>query len=102
MLFQSKNDEIKNILFTELGIENDDYLKQIVKIAKGNPRLAILAGQSAINKGYKAINNVEDIFKNYYGEIVDTQNLAEESVNILFIISLLGAEIGRASCRYRM
>jgi len=85
------NDAIKNILVTELGIENDDYLKQIVKIAKGNPRLAILAGQSAINKGYKAINNVEDIFKNYYGEIVDTQNLAEESVNILFIISLLGA-----------
>lgn len=85
------NDAIKNILVTELGIENDDYLKQIVKIAKGNPRLAILAGQSAINKGYKAINNVEDIFKNYYGEIVDTQNLDEESVNIIFIISLLGA-----------
>jgi hypothetical protein len=85
-----KGEEIKHILINNLGIKNDDYLERITKIAKGNIRLAILAGKISIEKGYLAINNAMDIFKNYYGQIIDKQELNEEMVNSLFAISLLG------------
>lgn len=84
------SEEIKQILINNLGINNSEYLDRIVKIAKGNIRLAILAGKISIEKGYIAINNAMDIFKNYYGQIIDKQELKEEMVNSLFAISLIG------------
>ncbi len=85
-----KNEEIKQILINNLGINNGDYLDRITKIAKGNIRLAILAGNISVEKGYIAINNAMDIFKNYYGQIIDKQELNEDMVNSLFAIALLG------------
>lgn len=85
-----KSEDIKHILINNLGIKNNDYLDRISKITKGNIRLAILAGKISIEKGYVAINNAMDIFKNYYGEIIDKQVLNEDMVNSLFVISLLG------------
>lgn len=85
-----KNEEIKQILINNLGINNNDYLDRITKIAKGNIRLAILAGKISIEKGYVAINNAMDIFNNYYGQIIDNKELNEEMVNSLFAVSLLG------------
>ena len=85
-----KDEEIKDILKENLGIINEDYLKRIVKIAKGNIRLAILAGKISIDRGYLAIRNATDIFAQYYGKIIETTELTEDAINALFVISLLG------------
>lgn len=58
-----KDDEIKDIVKNNLGILNSVYLEKIVEIANGNIRLAFLAGMRAIDDGYQAIRNAEDIFK---------------------------------------
>lgn len=87
---QFKDDEIKDILKTDLGIINSDYLKKIVEIANGNIRLAFLAGMKSIDDGYQAIRNAEDIFKNYYGRIIDDAKLTKEDILMLFFISVAG------------
>ena len=85
-----KDDEIKNILKSNLGIVNLDYLDKISKISNGNIRLAFLAGMKAIYKGFFAIRNAEDIFKNYYGNIIDEAKLTREDIFILFFIAISG------------
>lgn len=85
-----KDDEIKDILKSDLGIVNPDYLKKIAEIANGNIRLAFLAGMRSINDGYQAIRNAEDIFKNYYGRIIDEAKLTKEDILMLFFISIAG------------
>lgn len=85
-----KDEEIKEILKENLGIINEDYLKRITQIAKGNIRLAILAGKISIDSGYLAIRNATDIFAQYYGKIIETTDLTEEAINTLFVVSLLG------------
>ena len=85
-----KDDEIKNILRSDLGIVNSDYLKKIAEIANGNIRLAFLAGMRSIDNGYQAIRNAEDIFKNYYGRIIDEAKLTKEDILMLFFISIAG------------
>ena len=86
-----KDEEIKEILKENLGIINKDYLERITQIAKGNIRLAILAGKISIDSGYLAIRNATDIFAQYYGRIIETIELTEDAINALFVISLLGA-----------
>lgn len=86
-----KDEEIKEILKENLGIINKDYLERITQIAKGNIRLAILAGKISIDNGYLAIRNATDIFAQYYGRIIETTELTEDAINALFVISLLGA-----------
>lgn len=85
-----KSEDVIKILDNNLGIKNADYLDRIIKIAKGNIRLAVMAGKMSIEKGYIAINSAIDIFKNYYGKIIDSQELNDEMVNSLFAIALLG------------
>lgn len=85
-----KSEDVIKILDNNLGIKNADYLDRIIKIAKGNIRLAIMAGKMSIEKGYIAINSAIDIFKNYYGKIIDSKELNDEMVNSLFAIALLG------------
>lgn len=85
-----EDDEIKNILKSNLGIINLDYLDKISKISNGNIRLAFLAGMKAIDEGFFAIRNAEDIFKNYYGNIIDEAKLTREDILILFFIAISG------------
>lgn len=84
------NDEIKEMLKENFNISNGTYLERITSIAKGNARLAVLAGKVSKEKGYLAISNVIDIFHNYYGRILNDLTLSDELVNVLFVISLLG------------
>ena len=83
--------EIQDILKSNYNIKNPDYLKRITDVANGNIRLAILAGIRAVDSGYKAIVNVEDIFKNYYTPIVDNIGINKSELIYLFLIALLGA-----------
>lgn len=85
-----KDEEIKGILKANYGILSEIYLKKITDIACGNIRLAVLAGLKSVDNGYDAINNAEDIFKLYYGNIIESSNLNKDELVILFLISFLG------------
>ena len=85
-----KDEEIKNILKSNLGIINLDYLNKISQISSGNIRLAFLAGMKSIEDGFQSIRNAEDIFKNYYGNIIDESKLTREDILTLFFIAISG------------
>ena len=87
------DDEIKEILKNNYGIRNSDYLKVITEVANGNIRLAILAGLRAIESGFAAIRNAEDIFKNYYNPIIEKVELEPQELIYLCLIALLGPVI---------
>lgn len=84
------DEEIKDILKTNVGILNPIYLKKISEIANGNARLAYLAGIRSVDEGYQAISNVEDIFRNYYGRILSEASLTKDDVLMLFFITVAG------------
>ena len=65
------DDNIMKVLSDNLGIQNDNLLDQIKLIAKGNIRLAIMAGMCAINGEFGSIRNAFDIFNDYYADIID-------------------------------
>ena len=65
------DDSVTKVLSDNLGIQNDRVLEQIKIIAKGNIRLAIMAGMCALNGKFGSIQNAFDIFNDYYGDIID-------------------------------
>ena len=69
---------------------NSDYLRKITEIANGNIRLAFLAGIRSVDDGYQAIRNAEDIFKNYYGRVIDDAKLTKDDIMMLFFIAVAG------------
>lgn len=65
------DEEIKGFLYSNLEIRNKDYIKQIVRIAEGNPRLAYMAGKLAIEKqNLIAIKDVSQLYDAYYEKYV--------------------------------
>ena len=65
------DEEIKGFLDSNLEIRNEDYIKQIVRIAEGNPRLAYMAGKLAIEKqNLTAIKDVSQLYDAYYEKYV--------------------------------
>lgn len=69
---------IKNIIEINLGIKNEYYLEQISKIAKGNVRLAFMAGINSKKEGqFKNIQNASDIFELYFKYIIEGLSNAE-------------------------
>lgn len=83
-------EEVQNILKEKLEIRNEYYLKQIVKISKGNIRLAILAAIAAKASGFPAINDATDIFRNFYAPIFDENKVTDNEMVVLFAIAILG------------
>lgn len=66
------DDEIKGFLNNNLGICNEDYVKQIIRIAEGNPRIAYMAGKLAIEKqNLEAIKDVSQLYDAYYEKYVN-------------------------------
>lgn len=65
------DDSVMKVLSDNLGIQNDNVLGQIKLIAKGNIRLAIMAGMCVLSGRFGAIQNAFDIFNDYYGDIID-------------------------------
>ncbi|MCR5608174.1 MAG: hypothetical protein K6G26_03845 [Lachnospiraceae bacterium] len=84
------DEEIRDILKKDLGIVNSDFLKKISEIANGNARLAFLAGIRSVDEGYQAIRKAEDIFRNYYGRIIDDAQLTKDDIMMLFFITVAG------------
>lgn len=90
VLSELKDDEIKRIVKENLNIINDVYLQRIAKVAKGNIRLAMLAGMKSVDDGFMAIRNAEDIFKIYYGTIMEGIGLGKSDLLLIFLVSFLG------------
>lgn len=78
------DDSIEKILSDNLNIKNDDAIKQICRIAKGNARLAVMAGMCVKEGKYDQIRNAFDIFNDYYSLIID-----DMEKNELFVASLV-------------
>lgn len=67
-----KDDEIKGFLSDNLEIRNETYVKQIIRIAEGNPRIAYMAGRLAIEKqDLAAIKDVSQLYDAYYEKYVN-------------------------------
>lgn len=90
VLGELKNDEIKNILKENLGIVNDVYLQRITKVAKGNIRLAMLAGMKSVKDGLIAIRNAEAIFSNYYKSVFEKTSLRKKDLLMIFLATFFG------------
>lgn len=66
------DDEIKGFLCDNLGIRNEDYAKQIVRIAEGNPRIGYMAGKLAVERqNLSAIKDVSQLYDAYYAKYVN-------------------------------
>ena len=63
------DDEIKALVKEEFGIVNQHYLDRIADIAKGNARIAMLAGKTASDANkLESINDVSQLYDAYYGK----------------------------------
>lgn len=61
------DDEIKGFLDINLGVNNQTYVEQIIRIAEGNPRIAFMAGRLAREKNkLEAIQDAAQLYENYY------------------------------------
>ncbi|MEG4023917.1 nSTAND3 domain-containing NTPase [Microcoleus sp. S13C4] len=74
--------QIKQLVKDEYGIINHLYSDRIVKIAKGNPRLAIMAAAVAKRENtLESISNVSSLYDEYYGSIRrDIEELGDENI----------------------
>ncbi len=62
--------EIRGLLEDEYEIRNDLYLDRIAAIAKGNPRLAVMAARVAKHEGtLKSIRDVSALYNEYFSSI---------------------------------
>lgn len=77
------DENIAIILRDNLNITNEKLIEHIQKIAKGNVRVAIMAGMCAIDGKLDQVQNVFDIFHDYYAPIVNTLSRKELVVGSL-------------------
>lgn len=90
LLSALEDDVIKNIIQTNLEIRNQIFLDQIANIAKGNIRLAFMAGISTQQEGqFKNIQNASDIFKMYFKYIIE--DFAPKPLILMAIIAFVEA-----------
>lgn len=65
-----KDDEIKELLSTTLEIHNHRYQERIIEIAEGNPRLAIMSGDVAVEQqSLHSLNDVSTLYDAYFSSI---------------------------------
>ena len=73
------DEQIKEILSSELGIKNPTYIEQIQKISLSNPRIAMMAGKVAKEKGIKEIISGEQIYDVYFKNVIDELMIQNEN-----------------------
>ena len=65
------DDDIKEFLDVNMGITNDLYVDQIIRIAEGNPRIAYMAGKIAKEtRSLSAVQDASQVYEQYYSSIV--------------------------------
>lgn len=80
--------EVTSILKEDLGITNPYYIEQIERVAKGNLRLAIMAGMQGKDHGYPAIRNAYSILALFFSSL--SEHLTDDDMRILEELSLNG------------
>ena len=89
-----KNDHIKELVSNEFGIKNHHYLNRIKEIAKGNPRLAVMAGEVAKRENkFESIVDATKLYDEYFGSIDNELNKTgnENLLKVAGIIAFFGA-----------
>lgn len=70
------DDEIKALVKEEFGIVNHYYSDRIADIAKGNARIAMLAGKTAADANkLESIRDVSQLYDSYYGKALREAHL---------------------------
>lgn len=85
-LKEFNNDDLREILKESLEINNRDLQDIIIKIAKGNVRLAVLAAKLA-RKELDTIESVTGIFQAHFNPIIEKNTLTPEDIKTLFTIA---------------
>lgn len=85
--------ELTEFLKENMGILNPKYIEQILKLSKGNARIAYMAGKIAIEKNtLESIYNVENIYESYYGimpiELDESLYITGSIISIFGIIEI--------------
>lgn len=86
-------EEITGMLRTQYGILNPRFLDRIVEIAKGNPRLAVMAARVAVaENALESIQDATSIYERYYASVEEELDGAlgdQTLLRVAGIISLL-------------
>ena len=83
------DESIKEICKKNFNILNGEYLERIVDIAKGNPRLAVIASKTALDKTLYGINDATQLMEKYYDNVIDDSDLNEDDIVIIACTYLL-------------
>ncbi|WP_321371584.1 hypothetical protein [uncultured Desulfuromusa sp.] len=65
------DEQIKKLITDEYGITNYHYLERIAEIARGNPRLAVMAAEVAKENHLSSIHDVSSLYDSYFSSIRD-------------------------------
>ena len=61
------DNQIKNLIENNIGIRNNLFVEQIIRISEGIPRFAYMAGKLAVEKqNLSSISDVSQLYENYY------------------------------------
>ncbi|QGQ97920.1 ATP-binding protein [Paenibacillus psychroresistens] len=83
-LMKLNDDQIIDIIKSDsFKISNSDYHKEIVRIADGNPRLAIMTAKLAIEKqNIYALSDVSDLFEKYFSTFIKDDGEFSKEINL--------------------
>lgn len=82
-------DQVRNIIISNLKITDNEFLNRIVEISKGNIRIAIFSGLSFLNDPSLKNSKENDVFKLYYFPILRNKKITSDEKISLFLISFL-------------
>lgn len=83
------DEAVRSILCEQIGITDQNSLQQIVQIAHGNLRLAILAAESLSREGLRSIINIQELLATCYESKLTT--FSENEKRAISIAAALGA-----------
>lgn len=83
------DESIGRLLSENLEISNQTLRRQIQIIAKGNARLAVMAGVCALRGNLIQVHNAFDIFNDYYSAIIE--GMEHKELLVASLVALFGA-----------
>lgn len=90
-LFLFTDEQIKNFIIRNTGISHYVVVDQITKLAKGNPRMAYMAGKVIKDKrSLSALRNAIEIYDAYYTPVVERILDKENGNKLLITAGLIG------------
>lgn len=87
-IFEFKDEEIEGFLRCNLKILNQIYIKRIIRIAEGNPRIAYMAGKLALeNNNLKSIKDSSQLYDAFYEKHIE--NILGNDTDLCFTAGIL-------------